>query len=66
MNLAILMILVNLVILSISCEMWKPKIRKHRISVAEIPKNTVFAPKNTIYGILVANVAKSSTFALLR
>ena len=39
-------------------------IRKHCISVAEIPKNNVFAPKNLIYGILVGNVAKISAYAL--
>ena len=31
---------------------------------SEMPKNNVFAPKNLIYGILVANVARISTYAL--
>ena len=36
------------------------KIREHCISVAEMPqKKLCFAPKNLIYGILVANVAIS-------
>ena len=40
-------------------------IRKQCIFVAEIPENNVFAPKNLIYGgILVANVARISTYAL--
>ena len=37
------------------------KIRKHCIFVAEMPN--VFAPKNLIYGILFANVARISTYA---
>ena len=31
---------------------------------SEMPENNVFAPKNLIYGILVANVARISTCAL--
>ena len=30
---------------------------------SEMHKNNVFAPKNLIYGILVANVARISTYA---
>ena len=40
------------------------KIKKHCIFVAEMPKNNVFAQKNLVYGILVANGARISKYAL--
>ena len=44
-------------ILNLQCSILSPQ-------SSEMPKNNVFAPKNLIYGILVANVARISTCAL--